>query len=176
MKPETGGALTAYLGFGSNMGRRQANLARARTILADAEGVAIVDCSSVYETEPWGYIEQPPFLNCVAAVETTLEPAQLLQLAKETEERLGRRPGIRFGPRPIDIDILLFGSRIIEWKTPDLQIPHPRLAQRAFALTPLAELAGELVHPVLKLTIAELTEAVEEKEGVRLWGPPKSWQ
>ncbi len=167
-----GKPLTAYLGLGSNVGRREANLTAALKALAEAEDICAVSCSSLYETEPWGYAEQPPFLNCAVSVETTLHPAQLLERAKKIEERLGRRPGIRLGPRPIDIDILLYGDRIIHWETPDLQIPHPRLPERAFALIPLAELAGQGIHPLLQLTIDELAEAVSGKKGVNLWGPP----
>ena len=167
-----GSPVTAYLGLGSNLGRREANLTAALTELAAAGPVRIVKCSAIYETEPWGYTEQPAFLNCAAAVETTLPPARLLELAKEIETRLGRRPGLRYGPRPVDIDILLYGDRIIQWATPDLQIPHPRLPERAFALIPLAEIAGSTTHPALNLTIDQLAEVVGGKEGVKLWGPP----
>ncbi len=172
LAPLTEGPVTAYLGLGSNVGRRRANLAMALGELAAARQVRLVSCSSLYETEPWGYTEQPVFLNCAAAVDTTLAPAGLLKLAQEIEERLGRRPGIRYGPRPIDIDILLYGNRIIHWETPDLRIPHPRLAERAFALIPLAEIAGQVVHPELKMPTAELARRVEGTAGVKLWGPP----
>ena len=172
MEPLNESPATAYLGLGSNVGMRRDNLANALSELAGAAQVKVVDCSSIYQTAPWGYTEQPHFLNCAARVETMLDPARLLELAKDIEDRLGRRPGIRYGPRPIDIDILLYGNRIINWTTPDLQIPHLRLAERAFALIPLAEIAGQVTHPQLQATIAELTQAVEGKAGVKHWGPP----
>lgn len=172
LEPLTGSPATAYLGLGSNVGRRRANLAMALGELSAAGQVRLAGCSSLYETEPWGYTEQPAFLNCAAAVETTLAPVRLLELVKGIEERLGRRPGIRYGPRPIDIDILLYADRIIHWETPDLWIPHPRLAERAFALIPLAEISGPVVHPELKAPIAELARRVEGTAGVKLWGPP----
>lgn len=156
----------AYLGLGSNLGSRRDNLAAAVAALDAAERVVVVEHSAVYETEPWGFREQPLFLNCAVGIDTLLSPAQLLTLCKEIEQRLGRRPGRRFGPRVVDLDILLYGNQTVKLETPDLTIPHPRLHQRAFALLPLAEIAGNVLHPVLGRTIGELAAAVEGREGV----------
>lgn len=162
------GAVIVYLGLGSNLGQREANLAQAVHQLS--RSVRVLRSSSIYETVPWGYADQPNFLNSVLEAETTLPPLQLLAAVKRLEGEVGREPSFRYGPRLIDIDILLYGNSTTD--LPDLQIPHPRISQRAFVLVPLAELAPGLVHPTLGLTIAELARQVEGKEGVRLWRPP----
>lgn len=156
----------AYLGLGSNLGNRRDNLAAAMAALDATERVAVVEHSAVYETEPWGYREQPPFLNCAVGVDTLLPPAELLTLCKDIEQRLGRRPELRFGPRVVDLDILLYGNQTVKLETPDLTIPHPRLHQRAFALLPLAEIAGNVLHPLLNRPISDLAAAVDGREGV----------
>ena len=126
----------AYVGLGSNLGDREALISRA----ADAIGAARL--STIRETEPWGYEAQPPFLNAVAEVETLFEPRQLLDHLLEVERRLGReRVGPRWGPRTIDLDLLLYGDLVVD--EPGLQVPHPFLAQRLFVLEPLAELIPE---------------------------------
>jgi len=169
-------AVTVYLGLGSNLGQRDANLTRAIRLLgqpfdsAQGERVEPLRVSSIYETAPWGYTEQPFFLNCVVEAETTLPPALLLQSVQVVEKAMGRKPGIRWGPRVIDVDILLYGSLTID--QPDLQIPHPRISQRAFVLIPLAELAASLIHPTLQLAIADLARRVQGQEGVTRWGLP----
>jgi len=145
-----------YLSLGSNLGRRAANLARARRLLA-AAGVEILRGSSVYETEPVDYHDQPWFLNQVLEVRTALDPPGLLRLARSVEIALKRVPTVPKGPRTIDIDILLAGDLVIE--TPDLVVPHPRLHLRNFVLAPLSELAPQIIHPVLGRTIAELAQA-----------------
>ena len=160
--------VTIYLGLGTNMGQRETNLARA--VYRLAESVRLLRRSAIYETAPWGYTDQPDFLNCVLEAETVLPPSPLLAMVKRLEEEMGREPGFRWGPRLVDVDILLYGDLTVD--LPDLQIPHPRMAQRAFVLVPLAELAPGLVHPTLKRTIAELAGQVEGKEGVRWWGAP----
>ena len=166
MTPADAQSVTAYLGLGSNLGNRRDNLAAAVAALAAAERVAVVEHSAVYETVPWGYREQPPFLNCAVGLATLLSPAELLALCKEIEQRLGRRPGRRFGPRVVDLDILLYCNAIVNLTDPDLRIPHPRLHQRAFALLPLAEIAGNVLHPVLNRPISDLAAAVDGREGV----------
>ena len=164
-------AVTAYLGLGSNLGDREASLAEAMSHLADTPNLTLVRSSSIYETAPWGYTEQPDFLNCVLEIETHLSPVSLLRRAKQVEREIGRQPGRRYGPRLIDVDILLYGGLTLRLDDPDLQIPHPRMERRAFVLVPLAELTERLVHPTLRITIADLARAVEGREGVRVWKP-----
>ncbi len=151
-----------YLSLGSNMGNRQDNLDKALDLLA--QRLSLGQVSSIYDTEPVGNIEQPRFLNLVCQADTRLAPAGLLALAKGIELKLGRAPGTSNTPRPIDIDILFYGEQIIE--TPELVIPHPRLAERAFVLIPLAEIAPDLVHPVSGKTIRELLQGTSETQGV----------
>ena len=151
-----------YLGLGSNLGDRQDNLDKALDFLA--QRVQIDQVSSVYDTEPVGPIDQPRFLNLVCRAYTTLAPMELLNLAKGIESNLGRVFGERNAPRPIDIDILLYGDRVIE--TPKLVIPHPRLGERAFVLIPLAEIAPDLVHPVNGKTIDDMLKDISGMQGV----------
>ena len=174
MEHLTSGATKAYLGLGSNMGDREASLNAAVTRLAGDPSTTILKSSSIYETAPWGFTDQPDFLNCVLEIETRLSPQALLVQAKEVEQEIGRQPSRQYGPRLIDVDILLYGSETLHLADPDLQIPHPRMEQRAFVLIPLAELAGELTHPTLYRTISEIAGKIEGREGVRLWGPPLS--
>ncbi len=164
-------ALTAYLGLGANLGEREIYLARAAHLLAESAAVRIFRSSSIYQTAPWGYLEQPDFLNSVLEIETTLEPVALLELTQSIERQIGRQPGIRFGPRLIDIDILLYSEQSIRLEEPDLQIPHPRMHLRAFVLVPLAELAPALVVPNFSARVKELRDGVDGKEGVILWDP-----
>ena len=130
----------AYVGLGANLGDREA------AIRAAAEAIGARRLSPIVETEPWGYEDQPRFLNAVAELETDLTPRQLLERLLEVERALGRvRTGPRFGPRTIDLDLLLYGAeRVAE---PDLEVPHPRMHERAFVLEPLAALAPELEIP-----------------------------
>lgn len=164
--------VTAYLGLGTNLGNRENNLTRAAQALGESPALTVTRASSIYETAPWGYANQPDFLNCVLEVTTTLEPAPLLRFVKEVEDAMGREPSLRYGPRLIDIDILLYGNQTISLDCPDLQIPHLRLSQRAFVLVPLEELAAEAIHPTAQLTVNELAKRVEGKEGVKLLRPP----
>ena len=157
--------VTAYLGLGSNLGDRQENLSKAIERLS--RKVRVERVSSFYETEPVGYLEQPPFLNAACRVSTELYSLELLAVAKEIEASLGRVPSFLDAPRQIDIDILLYGDQVIE--TSELTIPHPRLAERAFVLIPLAEIAPELVHPQTGHRIIELVARVAGAEGVRKW-------
>ena len=154
-----------YLGIGSNLGNRAANLRMALRYLPPLARVEEV--SSLYETAPLGGEEQPPFYNAVCRISTGLGPEALLRHLKQIEFAIGRRPGPRWGPRPIDLDILLCGDQVL--KQEGLVIPHPLLAERAFVLVPLAELAPDLRHPVLGKPVGELLSALDEAalSGVR---------
>ena len=156
--------VTAYLGLGSNLGDRQANLDRALALLS--QRLKVDKVSSIYDSEPVGNIEQPRFLNLVCQVTTNIEPAGLLALAKGIEAKMGRVGGSG-APRTIDIDILFYGDQVID--TPKLVIPHPRLAKRAFVLAPLVEIAPDLVHPVSGKKAKELLKAAKEVQGVFKW-------
>ncbi|MBM3155764.1 MAG: 2-amino-4-hydroxy-6-hydroxymethyldihydropteridine diphosphokinase [Chloroflexi bacterium] len=152
-----------YLGLGSNLGDRMGNLESAVERLS--EKVTINKISSVYETDPLYNTEQPMFLNAVLRGVTRLAPLELLNFVKGIESALGRQPSFRNAPRLIDIDILFYGKRVIQ--TGELTVPHPHIAERAFVLVPLAEIAPELVHPQLKKKVSDLLADVEGKNGVR---------
>ena len=153
-----------YLSLGTNLGDRLANLLNAVAALPPL--VEPLAASPIYETKPWGYSDQPAYLNQVLHAVTTLEPLALLAHLKILETRLGRLPSFRYGPRKIDMDILFYDEIILE--TPALAIPHPRLAERAFVLVPLADLAPDLRHPVLGKTIQQLLSAID-RQGVNLY-------
>jgi 2-amino-4-hydroxy-6-hydroxymethyldihydropteridine diphosphokinase len=138
--------MRAYIGLGGNLGDRRSYLERALDLLARDPDVRIAAVSSFHDTEPVGYVEQPRFLNGVAALETELGPRELLERMLAVERALGReRTGPRYGPRTIDLDLLVYGD--VEIDEPDLVVPHPRLAERSFVLEPLAEVAPDLVLP-----------------------------
>jgi len=144
---------TVYLALGSNLGDRLANLEAAIARLAPA--VAVTARSRVYETAPMYVTDQPAFLNMAVRGETGLAPGSLLAHLKAVEAELGRRSGgVRFGPREVDLDILLYGDAVLA--TPALEVPHPRMVERAFVLRPLADVAAQLRHPVLGRSIAAL--------------------
>jgi 2-amino-4-hydroxy-6-hydroxymethyldihydropteridine diphosphokinase len=147
-----------FLSLGSNIGVREAQLDEAVDRL-EAAGVQVVRRSSVYETEPQDFHDQPWFLNLVLEVETRLSPIQLLGAIQEIEKAMGRKRDVPKGPRTIDIDILLYGPAIVE--TGDIQIPHPRLDQRRFVLEPMAELTPDLRHPRSGRTMSELLRDVQ---------------
>jgi 2-amino-4-hydroxy-6-hydroxymethyldihydropteridine diphosphokinase len=157
------GELTYFLGLGSNLGDRRKNLSRAVRLLGKAD-VRVVRTSSVYETEPVDDPAQPWYLNQVLEVRTAAAPHELLLLAKDVEARLGRSPGPAGAPRTMDIDILLAEETIID--TPDLTIPHPRLARRNFVLVPLGEIAPKTMHPVLRKSVKELARASSDRSRV----------
>lgn len=156
----------AYIGLGSNIEDREAYLRQALDLLARNPFVEIARCSPIYETAPVGYLQQADFLNMVAAVRTSLSPEQLLQHLHEVEQTLGRTRNIRFGPRTIDLDILLYGNeRIVR---PNLEIPHPRMLERPFVLIPLADIfEGDLLPG--NESLSRRLEKLDGKEGVSRW-------
>jgi 2-amino-4-hydroxy-6-hydroxymethyldihydropteridine diphosphokinase len=135
-----------HIGLGANLGDREATIRAALERLDAEEGIEVVRVSSLRETDPVGYEDQPPFLNGVAELETELPPGELLERLLAVERDLGRvRQGPRYGPRTIDLDLLLYGDALVD--EPDLEIPHPRMTERRFVLEPLAELRPDLVIP-----------------------------
>jgi 2-amino-4-hydroxy-6-hydroxymethyldihydropteridine diphosphokinase len=159
----------AYIGVGSNVGDRYAHCSAAVEALNRLGGTRVVGCSRWYETEPVGAIAQEWFLNGAVAIETTLSPHDLLARCRYLEGNRGRDRAreVAGGPRPLDLDILLYGDQVIA--TPDLHVPHPRMAERAFVLIPLDDLAPRAVHPVLKRTISELRAGLVDPHQVRLY-------
>lgn len=158
-----------YIGLGTNVGDRLSNLRSA----IDAVNMVdeVVAQSSICETEPWGVDEpQREYLNAVIVIETTLEPVELLDRLLRIERELGRGPHTKNAPRVIDLDILFFGSRVVHDSENDLDIPHPRLHERAFVLIPLAELAPDLAHPVLGRAVRDLLGEVDQSV-VQPWRP-----
>jgi 2-amino-4-hydroxy-6-hydroxymethyldihydropteridine diphosphokinase len=156
---------TVWLGLGSNLGDRGRHLARALNALQAL--LAIDSVSPVYETEPVGYLEQPPFWNLVVRGSTEHEPEALLSAVKRLERELGRVATFRLGPRVIDIDILLVGEQVLD--TGELQLPHPGLRQRAFVLRPLLDIDAELLDPLTGQRLADLP-AASQKYGLQRLG------
>jgi 2-amino-4-hydroxy-6-hydroxymethyldihydropteridine diphosphokinase len=149
-----------FLAIGTNLGDRLANLRAAlHSLPPDVELVAV---SRVFETPPWGYADQPAFLNMAVEARTRLSPESLLSKLKQAEVQIGREPGFRWGPRLIDIDILFYDDLILD--SPPLVLPHKRLHERAFVLLPLAEIAPDFVHPVLGRTIRQLLDEVDAND------------
>jgi 2-amino-4-hydroxy-6-hydroxymethyldihydropteridine diphosphokinase len=147
-----------FLGLGSNLGDRWANLQRAVRALADL--MVIEAISPVYKTAPWGLKTQPEFLNLCLSTSTVLKPLPLLTEIKKIENRLGRKPSVRWGPRLLDIDILFYDDLILADE--QLTIPHPQLAERAFVLAPLADLAPHFQHPQSSLTVEQMLAKVDQ--------------
>lgn len=162
------------LAIGGNLGDRVATLREAVRRLV-AGGVTITAVSALYETPPWGYTEQPKFLNGAIRGTTALAPLDLLHLAKEIEHDLGRTPSFRNGPRPVDLDIALYGDTAIADDAHDLYVPHRRLPERAFVLVPLAEIAPAWRHPLLGETMAELRAALGPTDNIVRYLPTSEW-
>lgn len=157
------------LGLGSNLGDRLATLQRAVDMLADEPGVRLLACSRVWETAPVGGVEQPDFLNVVVRAEVDLDPRGLLDACHRVEAALGRIRGVRWGPRTVDIDVLLFGDRTID--EPDLTVPHPRMLERAFVLLPLLELDPDPVLPD-GTRVLDVPLGPDAAAGARPFAPP----
>ena len=153
-----------YIGFGSNIGDRLAHIQNAIHTLSKTEGITLQKISSIYTTDPVGYEAQAQFLNGVAAIQTSLSPHSLLHTLKDIETAIGRKHRIRWGPREIDLDILIYGNLCVQ--TEKLVIPHPEMHLRGFVLVPLAEIAPDLVHPVFQESIQTLRGGLEDDESV----------
>ncbi len=149
-----------YIALGTNLGDRLSNLHSAIESLSPE--LRVTRKSTIYETPPWGYEKQPAFLNMVIEAETSLEPCALLSYLKKQENELGRVESFHYGPRQIDLDILFYDDLVLE--EDELQIPHPRLHERAFVLVPLVDITPDLEHPLLKKTVNELLKDVDTSE------------
>lgn len=156
---------TVYIALGSNMGCKRDNMAQAIQAIAALPGVQINKSSSLYETEPWGKTDQEKFLNQVIEIETSLKPADLLRELQKIEIKMGRQRKEKWGPRLIDLDILLYGNEVME--DPHLTIPHPRMRERLFVLVPLAEIGADIQFPEDGATIEEVLSRVLVREGNR---------
>ena len=157
-----------YLGLGSNLGDRLKNLSFALRRLAANARIELRQISSIYETEPYGFHEQPPFLNCVVEVQTSLPPVGMLIVAKSIEEQAGRRAGRRWGPREIDVDILCYEKSVVHLDF--LQVPHSDLTKRRFVLAPFSEIAPDFVPPETTRTISEMYRQCRDTGAVQIFG------
>ena len=160
--------VVVFLALGSNIGARDEHLRNGLALLAGR--LEIKETSSVYETEPMMYTDQPRFLNMVCKAFTAIAPLELLAFCQQVEQRIGRTPTFRYGPRVLDIDILAYGDRVIDM--PTLRVPHYNLADRAFVLVPLAEIATDWEHPESGKTARQMKDQVSGIEGIMLWSPP----
>lgn len=154
----------AYIGFGSNIGDRLKHIQNALYALSKMEEIALRQTSSIYKTAPVGYEAQSEFLNGVVAIQTTLSPLSLLHTLKDIETAVGRQHRIRWGPREIDLDLLIYGDLCLQ--TEKLVVPHAEMHLRRFVLDPLAEIAPDLVHPVFQENIQTLLERLEDDKSV----------
>lgn len=156
-----------YIGLGTNVGDRESNLKDAVSELAAVPEIEIISLSSIYETNPVGYLEQGKFLNMVVCINTTFDAQTLLVTCMKIEQNLGRKREIRWGPRTIDLDILLYNQENIVTK--NLIVPHPRMLDRAFVVIPLVEIDKDIILPNMEKPIREIMDDIPEKEGVRIW-------
>ncbi|MED1205986.1 2-amino-4-hydroxy-6-hydroxymethyldihydropteridine diphosphokinase [Heyndrickxia acidicola] len=157
----------AYLSLGSNIGNRNEFLERAIEELVKIKEIKVTALSSIYETDPVGYTDQAPFLNMAVELETSLTTNDLLDACLKIESESGRKREIKWGPRTLDLDILLYNNENIE--ADNLIIPHPRMHERAFVLIPLLEINRTLWHPLMDAPLTRVLDEIDDKEGVRLW-------
>lgn len=156
----------AYIALGANLGDRQTTLLEAIRKLDEHPCITVTRCSSLYETNPVGYLDQPNFINMVIAVGSSLQAEELLDVMLEIEQQLGRERLIRWGPRTVDLDLLWMNG--ISLNSPKLTLPHPRMLERSFVLVPLAELVQESEADI-KMIVDSALEQLPEKEGIHLW-------
>lgn len=168
MSNEVNGGLSreAYIAVGANLGDRQRTMSQALQLLNEVEGIQIVGCSSLYETDPVGYEDQPAFLNMAACLTTTLQPEVLLGTMLDIERQLGRVRDIRWGPRTIDLDLLWMKD--VEMETEQLWLPHPRMGERLFVLIPLADIVS-VQEQELYAFVQQALGTLDGEEGIRLW-------
>ncbi|PLT33046.1 2-amino-4-hydroxy-6-hydroxymethyldihydropteridine diphosphokinase [Bacillus sp. V5-8f] len=157
----------AFLSIGSNIGERVTFFKKAIQLLDRDKGIKIIDMSSLYETDPVGYTEQDMFLNAVLKIETEYSPEQLLNKCLEIEQELGRKREIHWGPRTLDLDILLYNNENIEAE--NLSVPHPRMLERAFVIIPLLEIDPDIMLPKMEKPLTHVLKQIKDREGVRLW-------
>lgn len=157
----------AYIGLGSNLGKRLKNLEKSVKILESLDSLKVIKKSSVYLTEPVGYENQSWFLNMVIKVKTDLLPFELLDKLLETEKKMGREKGVKNGPRKIDLDLLFYDDRIINTKR--LTLPHPRLHKRRFVLVPLSEISKNKIHPLKKKRISTLLKELKDEKKIKFF-------
>ncbi|EZP74890.1 2-amino-4-hydroxy-6-hydroxymethyldihydropteridine pyrophosphokinase [Parageobacillus genomosp. 1] len=157
----------AYIALGSNIENRLYYLREAVKALDNHEQISVIAASSIYETEPVGYINQDKFLNMVIKITTALSPFALLEVTQKIEQKFGRKREIRWGPRTLDLDILLYNHENIE--TEQLIIPHPRMTERAFVMIPLLEVNHDIHIPNVSQYLKDLIDRLPDKEGVRVW-------
>ncbi|WP_209853000.1 2-amino-4-hydroxy-6-hydroxymethyldihydropteridine diphosphokinase [Paenibacillus sediminis] len=157
----------AYIALGANLGDREGTLISAIDRLDAHPQINVLRCSSLYETDPVGYVDQPSFLNMAASLRTSLKPKELLNVMLDTERELGRVRTIRWGPRTVDLDLLWFGGIVLE--TEELILPHPRMAERAFVLVPLSEIVQADEQPDLYTFVQSALHKLDGKDGVQRW-------
>ena len=157
--------IEVYIGIGSNVGDRENNIFLSLEMMKKSGKIHIISLSSLYETEPEGYENQNWFLNCAAGLKTALKPYELLDFLKSIEQAIGRKKSVRWGPREIDLDLLLYDDLYL--KSDNLIIPHPRMHERKFVLVPLAEIAADVIHPILNKSIKVLLDELDTQKIVR---------